>query len=156
RQLTHSPGEDWTPAWSPDGGLLAFSSRRDNGSWDLFTMRPDGSGIAQLTNDPWDNYLPDWSPDGNRIAFASNRTGNWDIYSMGSDGTSVAHLTDDPADDLEPVWSPDGSHLAFASKRNAETKGWEIFFVDVESGQVSDSGQTGYPTDWLGEIDDSG
>ena len=155
RQLTHSPGEDWTPTWSPDGTLLAFASRRGNGSWDLFTMRKDGSEIAQLTSDEWDNYLPDWSPDGNQIAFSSNRNGNWDIFTMNLDGTAVRQLSDHPMPDIEPVWSPDGKSLAFASSRTG-TRGWEIFFVEVESGQISGSGQAGYPTDWFGEIEDSG
>ena len=156
RQLTRSPGEDWTPAWSPDGTLLAFSSRRGNGTWDLFTMRPDGSEITQLTNDPWDNYLPDWSPDGTQIAFAGNRSGNWDIYTMGLDGNSVRQLSNHEKNDIEPVWSPDGTLLAFASARTTTVVGWEIFFVDVESGEVSGSGKAGYPTDWFSEIEDSG
>ena len=154
RQLTESPGEDWTPAWSPDGTRLAFSSRRSNGSWDIFTMRSDGSEVTQLTSDSWDNYLPDWSPDGNRIAFASNRSGNWDIFTMDPDGSSVQQLTDDPVADIEPVWSPDGSQLAFATLR-IPGSGWEVFLVDLDGGQESGTGQQGYPTDWFAESEDS-
>ena len=155
RQLTHSPGEDWTPAWSPDGTRLAFASRRSNGSWDIFAMRPDGSEITQLTNDSWDNYLPDWSPDGNRIAFASNRSGNWDIFTMDPDGSSVRQITDNPANDIEPVWSPDGRQLAFASIRGSQGQGWEVFLVDLDGGRESGTGQQGYPTDWFVESEDS-
>ena len=154
RQLTHSPGEDWTPAWSPDGTRLAFASRRSNGSWDIFTMRPDGSEVTQLTFDSWDNYLPDWSPDGNRIAFASNRSGNWDIFTMDPDGSSVQQLTDDPATDIEPVWSPDGRQLAFATLRTPGS-GYEVFLVDLDGGRVFDTGQQGYPTDWFDDSEDS-
>jgi len=147
-QLTQSPGEDWTPTWSPDGARLAFSSRRHNGTWDIFTTLPDGTGISQLTSDEWDNWLPDWSPDGSRIAFSSNRGGNWDIFTMDTSGSSLRQLTTDSSLDLEPVWSPDGSRLAFASTRG-DSGALEIFFVDLESGTVSASGQSGYPTDWL-------
>jgi len=154
RQLTHSPGEDWTPAWSPDGTRIAFASRRGNGSWDIFTMRPDGSEVVELTSDSWDNYLPDWSPDGNRIAFASNRSDNWDIFTMDPDGSSVQQVTDDPAADIEPVWSPDGSQLAFATLRTPGP-GWEVFLVDLDGGQKSHTGQQGYPTDWFAESEDS-
>ena len=155
RQLTHSPGEDWTPTWSPDGTRLAFASRRGNGSWDIFTMRPDGSEVTQLTFDAWDNYLPDWSPDGNRIAFASNRSGNWDIFTMDPDGSSVQQVTDHPASDIEPVWSPDGSQLAFATLRDRSMRGWEVFLVDLDGGRESGTGQQGYPTDWFAESEDS-
>ena len=154
RQLTHSPGEDWTPVWSPDGAHLAFASRRSNGSWDIFTMRPDGSEVTQLTFDSWDNYLPDWSPDGNRIAFASNRSGNWDIFTMDLDGSSVQQVTDHPSVDTEPVWSPDGSQLAFATLRTPG-QGWEVFLVDPDGGGESGTGQQGYPTDWIAESEDS-
>ncbi len=154
RQLTHSPGEDWTPAWSPDGTHLAFSSRRSNGSWDIFTMRSDGSEVTQLTFDSWDNYLPDWSPDGNRIAFASKRSGNWDIFTMDTEGSSVQQLTDHPSVDIEPVWSPDGSQLAFATLRTPEP-GYEVFLVDLDGGQESGTGQSGYPTDWIAQSEDS-
>jgi TolB protein len=155
RQLTHSPGEDWTPTWSPDGTRLAFSSRRGNGSWDIFTMRPDGSEVAQLTFDSWDNYLPDWSPDGHRIAFASDRSGNWDIFTMDPDGSSVQQLTDHEDSDIEPVWSPDGSQLAFATLRNRSMRGWEVFLVDLDGGRESGTGQQGYPTDWFAESENS-
>jgi len=154
RQLTHSPGEDWTPAWSPDGTRLAFASRRSNGSWDIFAMRPDGSEVTQLTFDSWDNYLPDWSPDGNRIAFASNRSGNWDIFTMDPDGSSVRQITDDAVSDIEPVWSPDGRQLAFATLRTPGS-GWEVFLVDLDGGRESGTGQQGYPTDWFVESEDS-
>jgi len=154
RQLTHSPDEDWTPTWSPDGTHLAFASRRSNGSWDIFTMRPDGSEVTQLTFDSWDNYLPDWSPDGNRIAFASNRSGNWDIFTMDPDGSSVQQLTDDSGVDIEPVWSPDGRLLAFATNRSPMS-GWEVFLIDLDGGEVSGTGQRGYPTDWIDGSEDS-
>jgi len=150
-QLTQSPGEDWTPTWSPDGSQLAFSSRRYNGTWDIFTMNPDGTGVGQLTNDEWDNWLPDWSPDGSQIAFSSNRDGNWDIFTMDTSGSSLRQVTIQSSLDTEPVWSPDGSELAFASTRG-DSRGLEIFFVDLESGAVSASGQAGYPTDWFAGI----
>lgn len=154
RQLTHSPDEDWTPTWSPDGTRLAFSSRRSNGSWDIFTMRPDGSEVTQLTFDSWDNYLPDWSPDGNRIAFTSNRSGNWDIFTMDPDGSSIRQVTDDSASDIEPVWSPDGSQLAFATLRTPGS-GWEVFLADLDGDRELGTGQQGYPTDWVAVSEDS-
>ncbi len=147
RQLTQSPGEDWTPTWSPDGSRIAFASRRYNGTWDIFSILPDGTGISQLTSDEWDNWLPDWSPDGTQIAYSSNREGNWDIFTMDLDGGSVLQVTDNTARDLEPVWSPDGTQLSFASARG-EPVGLKVFFVDLESGEVSESGSPGFPTAW--------
>lgn len=65
RQLTHHPGEDRTPAWSPDGKHIAFYSTR-NETGGIFFMDADGSNITELTNDG--ENAPSWSPDGKRIA----------------------------------------------------------------------------------------
>jgi Tol biopolymer transport system component len=38
-------------SWSPDGKYIMFSSNL-NGDYDLYVIRPDGSGLIQLTNTP--------------------------------------------------------------------------------------------------------
>jgi len=42
RNLTRDHGNDWSPAWSPDGSTIAFASTR-SGSLELWTMASDGS-----------------------------------------------------------------------------------------------------------------
>ena len=145
--------DEFDPRFSPDGQLIAFRSgdRLNEGS--LYIMEATGEGRRRLDVN---GHSPDWSPDGTQIAFAGNRSGNWDIYTMGLDGNSVRQLSNHEKNDIEPVWSPDGTLLAFASARTTTAVGWEIFFVDVESGEVSGSGKAGYPTDWFSEIEDSG
>ncbi len=70
RQLTDDPYRDRGPAWSPDGQRIAFYSNRDEGRYQVFTIRPDGSGITQLTKEKKKGtWYPFWSPDGKRIAF---------------------------------------------------------------------------------------
>jgi Tol biopolymer transport system component len=47
RNLTNSPGvQDFGPDWSPDGRRIAFSGERD-GDAEIYTMRPNGSGLHQ-------------------------------------------------------------------------------------------------------------
>ena len=65
RQLTHHPGEDRTPAWSPDGKQIAFHSTR-NETGGIFLMDADGNNITELTDDG--ETAPSWSPDGKQIA----------------------------------------------------------------------------------------
>ena len=48
RQLTFSQGFDGDPAWSDDGNRLAFETTR-NGSFDIYSIRSDGTGQARLT-----------------------------------------------------------------------------------------------------------
>src|SRR5215470_6389786 len=63
--LTHvDTGE---PFPSPDGKKIVFESKVA-GYYELFTMNPDGSGVAQVTHDAWNHDTPSWSPDGSKFA----------------------------------------------------------------------------------------
>lgn len=99
-------------SWSPDGQRLAFSSARE-GSWDLFTVRPDGAGLARLTAHQAAERAPAFSPGGGEIAFTSDRDGNSEIYVLSLEDHRVRRLTRDPAPDHNPAWSPDGRELVF-------------------------------------------
>jgi Tol biopolymer transport system component len=55
--IAHDPklDENW-PVWSPDGALITYAITDDlsgvnDGTWDLYVMRPDGSDSARLTKD---------------------------------------------------------------------------------------------------------
>jgi Tol biopolymer transport system component len=63
-RLTNSPTIlDFSPAWSPDGQKIAFTSFRD-GTFQVYTMNTDGSQPTELTNDPFptDPTRVDWQP----------------------------------------------------------------------------------------------
>jgi Tol biopolymer transport system component len=55
--IAHDPNldEDW-PVWSPDGTLIAYGATNDlsglnDGTWDLYVMRPGGTNVQRLTKD---------------------------------------------------------------------------------------------------------
>jgi TolB protein len=58
-QLTHGEGRNENPSWAPDGRHLAFCSNR-TGSYQIFTMLADGTGLRQLTS-AGNNWMPVWS-----------------------------------------------------------------------------------------------
>jgi len=101
------------PAWSPDGRMIAFASKR-YGSFDLFVMNADGSHTRRLTSSPQDEAYPSWSPDGRQLVFSRGDQG--DLWVMNSDGSSLRRLTHDAASQLEPAWSPDGRWIAYVLK----------------------------------------
>ena len=75
-------GENWLPAWSPDGTRIAFSSTRD-GNPEIYVVNRDGSNLRRITNHPGIDITPTWSPTGTQIAFTSDRTGTPQIYVVG-------------------------------------------------------------------------
>ncbi|MFN2468165.1 MAG: hypothetical protein ABR521_08580 [Gaiellaceae bacterium] len=132
-RLTQAQGIDGTPVWSPDGRMLAFRTNRDHfdpdptkTSYELYTMRADGSAQRRLTTNEAGDFSPTWSPDGKRIAFTSDRDGNQEIYVMNADGSGAANLTRAPGIDNEPAWSPDGKEIAFASNRGGPFRLWAM------------------------------
>jgi Tol biopolymer transport system component len=92
---------------SASGDKVFFLSDRDDGSNDIYTMGPDGSGITRLTNLAYPiSFRLFFSADHNKVVFFTN---NSEVYVMNSDGTNNTHL----AAGFSPTISPDGSKVAF-------------------------------------------
>lgn len=48
-------------SWSPDGGEVAFETRRF-GDWDILTMATDGTNLRPVTTDPANDGSAQWRP----------------------------------------------------------------------------------------------
>jgi Tol biopolymer transport system component len=134
RQLTRNVSEgeneadDGSPARSPDGRRIAFTSTRDHDgdgfdSQELYVMAPDGSEQTRLTEDESGVSGPSWSPDGERLLFARRAVEQpateeealkFTLELMRPDGSETKTLFE-PAALLVTgaAWSPDGKELAF-------------------------------------------
>src|SRR5262245_54442576 len=62
----------FTPAWSPDGGHIAFSGMK-GGFTDIYTIELADGQVRALTSDLYSDLQPAWSPDGTELAFTSDR-----------------------------------------------------------------------------------
>jgi TolB protein len=107
KRLTYNGKYNDDPTWSPaDDDLIAYSSRDENGIFQICTIRPDGSDFRQLTHDDSNNEDPSWSPNGLLIAFTSEVPGNRQIFSMFKNGEYRKQLTFENEDCHSPAWSP--------------------------------------------------
>jgi TolB protein len=76
----------------------------------VYTIRPDGTGLRRLTHSPAGegfDLFPTWSPDGTRIVFNHAEQDEFDLYTMNRWGNRVQRITHS-ADEFESRadWGP--------------------------------------------------
>lgn len=84
RQLTFDAGIATTPAFSPDGRLLAFASdRAESGNLDIWLRQVAGGSFARLTTQPGADWNPQFAPDGTRLLYLTGDQSIVDIPVIG-------------------------------------------------------------------------
>ena len=103
-------------------GWIIYSACTGKGDWDLFLMRPDGSGHRNITNTPgFNEAAARFSPDGQKIlyyrmprdaAVDNNKYGIYDLVIADADGTNPVIWG---SEYNWASWGPDGKRLACLS-----------------------------------------
>jgi hypothetical protein len=140
-------GQILTPAWSPDGGAIAFSVL-DGGFTDLYVYDVDTGTLRRLTNDAFADLQPVFSPDGRRIAFVSDRFSS-DLSSLAFapcqlavvdliSGNVAALPAIDGAKQMNPQWSADGTSLYFIADPGGISNVYRLDLEDTSLYQLTD------------------
>ena len=113
-------GDYITPAYHPDGEVLAFSvvGGGRSGIYTYDIVRD--CCFTNLTEGRWDDISPSFNPDGSELAFNSNRlgVGSPQIYQMpyragGSPSILSPYLFETPGYYTSPDWAPVGNRIAY-------------------------------------------
>ena len=148
RQLTDDAYKDRGPIWSPDGKTIAFYSNR-SGRYDIWTIRPDGSGLIQVTKGVGKGvWFPHWSPDGSMLACPDGA--NSYLVHLGGNAPSAEALPL-PGEGIwfqVTSWSPDGRTLAgYLTSLGGEVRGLALY--SLASRKYERLSETGDSPIWL-------
>ena len=141
RQLTNAKKSSQSPAWSPDGSKLAFTSDRTD-KQQIYLINPQAGEAEALTTleDGVNRFA--WSPDGSRIAYTAtepksdtikDREKKYGEFQVVDHDHRMTHLfvLDVATKKTRPLtsgaftvgsfaWSPDGTRVAFDHRINGD------------------------------------
>ncbi|HEV2340811.1 MAG TPA: S9 family peptidase [Candidatus Acidoferrales bacterium] len=139
KRITSNKGDDWGPAYSPDGKWIAYRSQTTPGyesdRWQLLILNRDTGEREDLTSD-FDRNVEtyEWAPDSRTIYFQAEDRAEMPIYSIlvsaGSKPTPVVA----EGFNAEFALSADGKELAFS--RSSLTYPAELFSAKSDGAGV--------------------
>ena len=126
-QLTFDPADDLAPAWSRDGGRIAFSSSRQ-GRWGIYQKASSGAGaeeaLAQFPSGALSTNPLGWTKDSRSLLYVSGTSGGGELslLPLAGDRKPVTLLSGARAGPGQ--LSPDDRWVAYFS---SETGGREVY-----------------------------
>jgi TolB protein len=133
KRVTRGVGKALSPAWSPDGGQIAYTELRDYAGPIILQNLASGSRQTVPGSNRGGNALtPTFSPAGREMIYASSTESGTDLWRVDIGRMCcAAPLTSGGklADNLSPTYSPDGRRVAFESTRPGRN---QIYVMDAD------------------------
>jgi len=126
RSVSRNGSLNLSPAWSPDGAHVSYTSYRDNNP-DLWVTNLQTGRHSKISFHPGINAGAEWAPDGGELALTLSKDGDSEIYAISQEGSILRRLTRQWGIDVSPSYSPDGKQIAFTSSRNGTP---QVFIMD--------------------------
>jgi TolB protein len=110
-------------AFPGGNGRIAFEGGpRPGEQYNIFSVRPDGSGLQQLTDDREFDRAPSWSADGGHLVFSRDVGGGAALFTINADGEDLTRVVDGldhgtPA----PSFSPSGRRIVYTTGDSLRT-----------------------------------
>ncbi|MFC1888768.1 hypothetical protein ACFL4G_03320 [Thermodesulfobacteriota bacterium] len=116
------------PRWSPDGTKIVFSMFH-NHQQDIYTVNPDGTGLAALTMDRAEDRDPRWTADGKSVYYCSDRTGIFNAFKIDLETRELTQLTNVLGGVFNPFITEKGGLLY----TYFESAGFKVYYTKKEN-----------------------
>ncbi|MBT6035205.1 MAG: protease [Kordiimonadaceae bacterium] len=114
QRLTTGIGEETEPYFSPDGGMVAFTSDYD-GNTDVYVIPTLGGTPKRLTYHPGEDHVTGWATDGKEVAFNSPRNSYANflrLFTVSATSPQAPTQVDLPSVE-RASYNETGTHLAY-------------------------------------------
>ncbi|MDH5759777.1 MAG: hypothetical protein OEZ65_09335 [Gemmatimonadota bacterium] len=122
RRVTNYANTSLSPAWSPDGTRLAFTSYKEDDTPRVFEVDLGTGRERALAVTREGQYMtPSYHPDGQLMAFSVMNGPRSGLFTYNFDrDCCLTHLTGGSWDDISPAFSADGRWIAYTTNRFGE------------------------------------
>ncbi len=132
-RLTFGAEEDEGAAWSPDGGLIAYTSAQRGSARHILVKTPEGGAKPRLLRVwPRHVHVNSWSPDGRwLLATDFSQTTASDVWAFPVGGGEPVLVAGEPNPELWAHFSPDGKWVSYRTVERGRRGVYVVSFPDL-------------------------